>query len=398
MIRVILLRFFESFFRHVWLYLLPIVLMATLAIIYILITPPKYFSWGTLYIQDESLLASLNSLRDRGFSFTTPSEVSVDEISELFNSAAFMRAVAQNTNFEEKMTSDRKTVEKTLIEMREAVWAESTGERMVFIGSAHEDPMLAHQLAESTIDTYIQWKINVSQHGSAEAQRFFAELVEDYRSDLQPIRNALTDYLISHPEPVRGERPALEVAEIERIQADVTIAEERVANAESKEENARLALTQAESDVQQTYLIFDSPVLSVEPMNSLKDMAVTFVVFLIAGVFLSFVGIVGGAFLNRSLLFPVDVEQAFNLPVIASIPEIKQSVTEELEDEQPMRPFRWDKEVTDDNADYDLALPLRVSYKNEGQTNGQVQRENSTTTTMGTNGLKPAKNGIYRIK
>lgn len=299
--------------------------MSTLALIFIMTKPPQYLSWGTFYIQDESLLYSLTSVRDRGFSFDTPSEVSVDEMNELFGSAAFMRAVAQQTDLEAMMSSDRKSVEQTLNEMRKAIWAQSTGERMIFIGVAHEDPALAHQLAESTIDTYLQWKINTSQYESAEAQRFFAELLEEYSRELDPIQKALTDYLIIHPEPVRGERSALETAEIERIQSDLTSAEERIANAKDKEENARLALTQAESDIRQTYLIFDSPEMSTEPMTSLTDMAVTFIVFLFAGLFLSIVGIVGGVFLNRSLLFPLDIQHSFDLPVLASIPEVDSS-------------------------------------------------------------------------
>lgn len=326
MIRLILLRFCESLFRNIWLYLLPIVLLTTLAIIYLLVKPPQYISWGTFYIQDESLLASLNSARDRGFSFQTPSEATVDELSELFNSAAFMRAVAQQTDLESKMSADSRTVEQTLNSMRQAIWAESTGQRMIFIGSAHEDPKLAYQMAQSTMNTYVQWKINVSQNESAEAQQFFADLIDKYSNEVEPIRNSLTDYLIMHPEPVRGERPGIEVAEIERIQGQLAKSEERIAEAEDKEENARLALTQAESDVRQTYLIFDSPTQTSETTGSLTSAAITFIVFVLAGVFLSIIGIIGGAFLSRSLLFPLDVQQSFNLPVIASIPEVELAV------------------------------------------------------------------------
>ena len=112
-------------------------------------------------------------------------------MNELFNSAAFMRAVAQQTALEPRMSADYKTVEETLTMMRKAIWAQSTGERMVFIGVAHTDADLAYQVATSTMDTYTQWKINTSQYESAEAQRFFADLLEQYRGQLEPIRNSL---------------------------------------------------------------------------------------------------------------------------------------------------------------------------------------------------------------
>lgn len=331
MIRLILLRFCESLFRNFWLYLLPVALMVTLAIVYVLVKPPAYLSSGTFYIQDESLLAALNATRDRGFSFTTPSDLTVDELNELFNSAAFLRAVAQQTDLEEEMSGEASNINRTLSEINTTIWADSAGERMVYIGSMHEDPAVAYQLAQSTMDTYVQWKINVSQNESAEAQRFFSELIDRYSQELEPIRTSLTDYLLTHPEPVRGERPAVEVAEIERIQADLSKAEERIADAEGKEENARLALTQAESDVRQTYLIFDSPTMPIESTSSLTSALVTVIVFTIAGLFLSVIGIIGGAFLSRSLLFPLDVQQSFELPVLASIPQVDQTIDAKLE-------------------------------------------------------------------
>ena len=291
-----------------------------------------------------------------------------------------MRAVAQQTDLEAKMSADRKTVERTLTEMREAIWAQSTGERMVFIGVSHEDAQLAHQLAESTMDTYIQWKINISQYDSAEAQRFFAELLDEYRQELDPIRNSLTEYLLSHPEPVRGDRPAIETAEIERIRSDLSFAEERVANAELKEENARLALTQAESDVRQSYLIFDSPALAIEPMNSLTDMAVTGIVFVFVGVFLSVVGIVGGVFLNRSLLFPLDVRQSFDLPVLASVPEIDRTIIEDSSRYLPAPVFDREPEpIIGGTMDYDITLPVRIYHGSKGQ-NQQPNRNDSPLT------------------
>lgn len=332
--------------------------------------PPQYLSWGTFYIQDESLLSSLNSARDRGFSFETPSGLSVDELSELFNSAAFMRAVAQQTDLEEMMSADRQAVEEILNKVRSTVWADSTGQRMIFIGSSHEDPVLAYQLAKATMDTYVQWKINVSQQESSEAQVFFAELIDTYRSDLEPIRNSLTDYLLTHPEPVRGERPALEVAEIDRIQAELQKSEERIADAEAKEENARLALTQAESDVRQTYLIFDSPALPDEPLASLTSKIILFGVFAFVGLFLSIIGVIGGAFLSRSLLFPLDVQQSFELPVLASIPEFKQNLNVPL-NHLPTRAYPTAVIATAPHT-HDVSLPIESYQQSQMRQNTHV--------------------------
>ena len=80
MVRLVLLRLLESYFRHRWLYLLPIVFMAGAALVYILNMPPTYVVSGTLYIQNDNLLSSLTDIRNDGFSYVTPAQATMIRI------------------------------------------------------------------------------------------------------------------------------------------------------------------------------------------------------------------------------------------------------------------------------------------------------------------------------
>lgn len=319
MVRLVLLRLFESYFRHRWLYLLPIVLMSVAAGVYIATMPATYVVNGTLYIQNSNLLSSLTDIRQDGFSYVTPAQATTGELYQLLNAKAFLRAIVQKTDMEAKMAQDEETVAKTIDEAKDAIWLQELGNNLVMISAQHEMPRIAQQLAESTIETYIQWKINLNREESVAAQTFFTDLIKTYQAEVAPARQALNNYLKTRPKPLQGDRPHEESSEIERLQAAISTAEERLQRAENQEESARLTLAQAESTVRQSYFVVDAPVRPLAPERSKKEMLLTLVLFIATGFGISCLGIIGGALLDDSLRFPVDVTHDLNLPVLTMI-------------------------------------------------------------------------------
>ncbi|MCP5094970.1 MAG: lipopolysaccharide biosynthesis protein [Chloroflexi bacterium] len=321
MVRLVLLRLLESYFRHRWLYFIPVVLLTAAGIASELLKEENYIAGGVLYVQQESFLATLTSVRDSSVSWwITPAEATVNEINDLLRTNAFMRAVIQNTDLEGNMSQGQTAVDDTIQEARESVWIANNGENQVTINAAHIDAQIAYQLVNETIDNYIQWKINTDRAESEVAQLFFNDLTNEYWLELEEVRDELEQYLIEHPAPLRGDRPDTEILEIERFQGELQMAGTRYARALEKDENAQLALAQTESDVRQSYFLLDAPRMPDEPATSLKDMAVNLVIFTAVGGMLSVIGIVGSAVLDRSFRFPIDVTQIVNLPVLATVP------------------------------------------------------------------------------
>jgi capsular polysaccharide biosynthesis protein len=327
-VRLVLLRLLESYFRHRWLYLLPIVLMAVASLVYISSMPSTYVASGTLYIQNGNLLSSLTAIRNDGFSYVTPAQATTSELYQLLNSKAFLRAIIQKTDMEVKMARDEATSKQTIDEARKAIWLQELGNNLVMVAAQHEMPRIAHQLADGTIETYIQWKINLNREESVAAQTFFTELIKNYRADVDPARQALNTYLKTRPKPLQGERPEEESAEIKRLQTALDTAEERLRRAENQEESARLSLAQAESTVRQSYFVVDAPARPSTPERSKKDLLLMLALFLMAGFVISLIGIIGGALLDDSLQFPIDVVHGLNLPVLAMIKNAKIEVTQ----------------------------------------------------------------------
>jgi capsule polysaccharide export protein KpsE/RkpR len=157
------------------------------------------------------------------------------------------------------------------------------------------------------------------------AQSFFSDLVAPYQQQLDTARHNLQTYIEANPVPVRGERPELERIEIERLQGEVTQAQTRVEEVRQKEESARLVQIQSERGVRQTYLIIDAPKQPTLRVNGLRTLLMNNLLFLVIGLILSAVGVIGSAVLDGSLRFPVEATLALHLPVIAMIPKIAMS-------------------------------------------------------------------------
>ncbi|MCB9420727.1 MAG: lipopolysaccharide biosynthesis protein [Ardenticatenaceae bacterium] len=319
MLRLAVLRLLESYFRHRWLYLLPIVLLTILGGVYIVTAKPEYRARGVVYVQQETLLSSLTAVAPDGFTWMTAADASASQLNELLQTDSFVRAIIMETDLEENMNMGRDAVVETILKVRESVWAQSIGSNQMLITASSENAEIAYQLVNAVVENHIQWQVNASRQDSVAAQEFFADLIEKYQQDLETTQQELDDYLILHPEPVRGDRPETEVLAISRLQSKVDLATNRYSSALDKEEEARLALAQTESVIRQTYFLIDAPSLPEDTETSKKDLAITLAIFMVAGGVLSVIGVVGGALIDRTFRFPSDVEHLLELPVLTSI-------------------------------------------------------------------------------
>lgn len=323
MLRLIVVRIFETYFRHRFLYLLPIIFMTIAAIAFYFLSDPVYISEGVVFVRKESFLASLTSLRgDSNFPWMTAAQETTDEFSEILQTDAFIRSIIEKTDLEAAMNQGPEQVKQLMELVRENVVVSSIGNNQIHILASHEDPFVAEQLANATIDTFLIWKVNANLNESQAAQDFLTQLVTQYEADLNEERQVLDEYLINHPEPLRGDRPEIDQLQIERMQAEIGLAAERYLSALDKDENARLAATQAENEIRLTYFLIDAPVVPDKPGTSLKETAVNMILFVIVGVIISGIAIAGATLLDRSVRSPIDVHQMLNLPVLTEVPDV----------------------------------------------------------------------------
>jgi capsular polysaccharide biosynthesis protein len=321
MVRLILLKLLETYFRHRWLFLLPILLMVGVSVRSFLGQKSVYIANGSMYIQQQSLLAQLTGSASSGFSWVTPAQATSGELKELLQTDSFVRAIIQLTDLEKEMTRGPAAVQTMIGNVRSAVWVQTAGDNLIQVGSAYGQAITTQQLVSATMEIFIQWKINSDRQSSVVAQNFFADLIQSYQADLDTARQNMQAYLDQHPDPVRGDRPSTERLDIAALQADIDSAAQRLASAVDKQESARLSVSKTESDVRQKYAVVDVPEVPAKPENSKKKALTNGLIFVVVGVLLAIVAVVGGATLDRSVRFPVDAQHGINLPVLAVVPD-----------------------------------------------------------------------------
>jgi capsular polysaccharide biosynthesis protein len=324
MSRIVILRLLDTYFRHRWLYLIPIGVMVIAAAVYIL-NQNLYISSGVIFTDRDSLLSSLTSLNQEAVSWNTPAQDTANQVSQLITTDAFIRAVISNTDLETEMSKGTSTARDTISDVRSQLWVSVTGNNQVQIGAAHTDPHIAYQLAQSTINTFILWNINLNHTDSATATGFFQDLIPNYQADVLAAQDALRSYLVAHPEPLRGSRPATEQFDIVNLQDQLEFAQARLNHALEKAEDARLANAQIESNIRQKYTVVDAPAIPDRSTTSKRKIAMNSAIFLAVGVLLSGIAIVGTTLLDQSFRIPEDVPQLLNIPMLAFLPDTSPS-------------------------------------------------------------------------
>jgi capsular polysaccharide biosynthesis protein len=323
MSRAFVARLLESYFRHRWLNLIPLLLMIAGAITWLALTKPEYTSRGTLYVQSGTLLSSLVAETNTSTGWAGPAKATTDDLNSLLQSDAFIRSVIAGSALEPEMSQGARAADQAVKDVRKAIWTQTLGQNMVLIGAAHTSPAVAQQLANGVIENYIQWRVNTGSNEGMTAQGYFERLIPQYEEDARIARQDLEAYLAQHPDPVRGERPTEETFQIDRLQAAVQETTQRLAQTVDKAEKARLAGDRSTIDAQQTYTVVDSPEVPPEPSTSRRKQAMNVAVFLLAGILLTLVAVVGESLLDTSLRFPTDVQEKLGLPVLGSIPHVR---------------------------------------------------------------------------
>src|SRR3954451_10674098 len=181
MARLFILRLLDSYFRHRWLNLLPIVIMIAMAGAYFQLTAQQYISRGRLYVQKSSLLPSLTQIHVDGISYQSPTQIAVSEVNELVLTEAFIRSVIQKTDLEANMSAGPEVVQKTIDEFRTQLSVVGVGDSIIEISVKNKDPKLAQQLTAAVIESYSLWKLNGDRQESAVAQAFFASVIPGYQ-------------------------------------------------------------------------------------------------------------------------------------------------------------------------------------------------------------------------
>lgn len=314
-----LLHLLEAFFRHPWRHSMPLILLTLCGLVYSVVSAPLYTSRGVLYVRNESVLGTLTAPRSNSYIYVSRAQIAVDEIETLLATESFLRAVIQRTDLEDEFAAGT-PLEDLLLLAANSIFVRIESRQQVAIEAKADTPELAYQLALSTMETFRQYRVNLAVTDSDVARGVLSEVLVERRTELANAEKALRDYLEANPEPLLGvRRPDAQVNEIDQLRDDIDRANQKLMNVEALNETVRLSRAQAEREVDQTYVLVDSPRFpSAAAVSWLQQLAVL-LMFVIVGVILSILMTVGTAVLDSSFRFPITVRLAVGLPVLGMV-------------------------------------------------------------------------------
>jgi hypothetical protein len=316
----IVLRLLETFFRRWWAYLLPVVLFTAVGVSQNLRVTNGYKSVGVINVSGDTLLSNLTSIRGEGvFGYETPAAFTSRQMNSLLRTELFINAVAEAAG----VTTAVEQGLITSLYLRQSIWASADGDSLIQVVAVTNDPDLSARLARGTIESYLDYVVQVDVAQSNTAVAFYTALLEVYQRDLDSATEALKEYAEEHPGPQADLRPLEEQVQINALTANVQSALGRVQTAQDKSEEARLFLQQATSDVTERLRLVDEPQVPFAPEPRLKQLVLTIGMFAIVGLMLSCGAVVLGALADRSMHTSDDVESRIGIPVAAVFPDAR---------------------------------------------------------------------------
>lgn len=284
-----------------------------------------YTSSGSVFVDSQSLVADSTGVRETGrYSYLSPAQFTSQELSGLVRTEVFIEAALQRAGAE--LDADPVLRRSQIDQLRASVSSSANSENLVRIDVTTPDPELSFRVADGVIEEFVQFKIDLDVTESGASERFFADLVDSYEADLTVARSAVEAALrgVADLEQLSPERQL----QVERLQADEQLAEDRYTDALANLEASKLATLQTETDVRQRYSVFDPPVIPVEPNSSLLGGIIVILGFAALGAGLALTGPLLSAALNRTIIFPEDLEvHAPGHAVVAIVPRVDKRET-----------------------------------------------------------------------
>jgi len=313
----VVLRLLDTFFRHKWLYLVPVVLMVGVGLWAVTSAEDSYQSFGTVKVESNALLAELTgSQQDPGFGWQTPAGYTADSFNALLRTQTFLDDVVENAGLEQALASGQLTGD----DVRASISVYPDGMRLVKVVGTSPFPDVAHRVAEGAMESYVETVRAYEVSDNTVAIEFLRGKLPDYEADVAAAETDLTNWLADHPAPEEGERPEGELVELRRLESAIQTRQERLVDIQNDIAQAELSVEQKSAEVRQRYAVIDPPQEPTAAQPSTKKAIITMAMALIVGCLVSLAGVVIGTILDHTIRFPGDVKERLHTRVLAVVP------------------------------------------------------------------------------
>ena len=325
-------RLLETFFRHKWLIVLPVVLIPLIVGPVALLTAPVYYeSWTSIWAERPAYL----NYNDGSNNYLTPAQNQSNRLSELVRTRAFQADVARRTSLAPLLQS-RAGEQRLQRLLNEGLGMIPSGNNLLVLRFRGETPRQSVEVLNAIVEAFREKMISdrTSQAGLTIA--FHEGRLKEVEAQLSKSSEAIRRYVAANPrltaiDPARGAAattaarlglPAVatdpELAElIRRVETD----QREVDRARSSLEQARLDISASLEGQELGFQLVDSAQPAVAPTRELRKRLVFPAAGLVGGLGLGAILLVILTALDRTVRSELDLAPAAR--VVGAVPRLR---------------------------------------------------------------------------
>ena len=308
-------RVLDVFFRHKFLIVLPLVILALVGVAASLSRQTtEYASSANIWTQRTPLLAS--RLGGQGGAFTTPAAHQATVINDLLRLQSFRLTVGEKVDALAGLDPGSQAQA-----VREGTAVFPSGVSVLTIRHVDEDPARAQGIVQAIIDAYSETfnRTVISEADTAEA--FYDERLDAAGVELDAAERALFDYQ-GTLDPIVLADPAVSDPELAALQDDVRRAERDYDELLGRLQDIHLQRDQALKGRDLSFQVMDPAYLPASPLvTPISDLVALPIVGVLLGISASVVVLFALVRMDDSIRLPAEARR-LGVPVLAVVPEL----------------------------------------------------------------------------
>jgi capsular polysaccharide biosynthesis protein len=311
-------RYVQTFFRHPFLLMAPLVIALALGLFSINRQPRKYLAGATVWcdvpVPQQSTVFTGSS--------NMPAVGQAAVLTELLQTHSFLAKVAAASPWASLVkTNNQLAGDQVLNSLGSSVSVVAPGPHLLSITVKRPTADEALALAKAATDTYIK-EMNDTQHSRAVSSVGFYQLeVDAAQKALVAAQDQLGSYVAANQPASGGPLGAAVDAKITQLVQGITAAQNSLNQAKASQQSATLGLTSL-SDAGAIRL-YDAPRVSPTPLSRRKVIIFAGVGSVLAGAMVSLFALLYLVVTDTSVRGTADLEEALGLEVVGKIDQFK---------------------------------------------------------------------------
>lgn len=310
-------RLVDNFFDRWYLYLLPIVVFATIGVFSAREIQPEFVADATLSASANPLVPS-TEIRTTEIDefFETPAGGTARLINEQLRTDAFVDGVRERAGFEEGEVG-RGTI-------REQVGADAQGQNFVSVAASWDDPETARLLVESTIAAYFDYLAEIVLNDSRDATEFLGEQLAEAEGKVAAAETELATYVAALPPLEPGAtRTTEQELELQRRSSTLDRAIAAVEELEADIAAAEVSVEQSLSEAGRLLRVVDAPTAPSSPEPNRMEKVLTVAMFTVIGLLLSLAALVAATVFDKTVRSSSQLAGLVHADVAVAVPSVK---------------------------------------------------------------------------